>query len=186
MQKCDWCLGNPLYETYHDTQWGVPVYDSQLLFQHFCLESFQAGLSWITILKKRENFYQAFDNFNPHIVAYYDDNKVNDLVNDTGIIRHRGKILATIKNAQCYLEQAKTISFSDYLWEFVGGKPIQNHFNTLSQLPSQTPLSLKISKDFKKHGFKFCGATMVYAFMQATGMVNDHLTTCFLYENTNK
>lgn len=182
MQRCSWCQGNDLYEAYHDNEWGKPVYDSQLLFEKFCLDSFQAGLSWLTILKKRENFYQAFDNFSPKMIAHYDDNKVNQLMQNSGIVRHKGKILATIINAQSYLELEKNISFSDYFWQFVDYKPIKNHFGNISELSSQTPLSLEISKDLKKRGFKFCGATMVYAFMQAVGMVNDHLKECFQYQ----
>jgi DNA-3-methyladenine glycosylase I len=181
MQKCDWCLGVDIYETYHDTQWGIPIYDSMSLFEKFCLDSFQAGLSWLTILKKRDNFYQAFDQFTPSIVAKYDENKILSLMKDAGIVRHRGKIEATIQNAKAYLSLEETQSFSDYLWGFIDHKPIQNHPKNMSELPSQTALSLKISKDLKKRGFKFCGATMVYAFMQAVGMVNDHLTTCFKY-----
>jgi DNA-3-methyladenine glycosylase I len=175
MKKCDWCIGNELNEIYHDTEWGKPIYDSKLLFQKFCLDSFQAGLSWLTILKKR-------DNFNPHMMINYDDAKITELIQNAGIVRHKGKILATINNAYCYLNLEKQMSFSDYLWGFVDNKPIKNHFNSMSELPAQTELSVKISKDLKKRGFKFCGATIIYAFMQAVGMVNDHLTTCFLYE----
>ena len=182
MKRCNWCVVNVLYEKYHDDEWGRPIYDSQLLFQKLCLDSFQAGLSWLTILKKRACFLSAFDNFNPYIIVDYDNNKITELMNNSGIVRHKGKILASIHNAQCYLTLEKTISFSDYLWDFVNGKPIKNHFQNMSDLPSFTELSLKISNDLKKQGFKFCGATIIYAFMQAVGMVNDHLTDCFLYQ----
>lgn len=179
MKKCDWCVGDTLYEAYHDKEWGVPIKDSKSLFEKFCLDSFQAGLSWIIILRKRNNFRQAFDNFDPHIIAYYNDAKIEELLNNKGIIRHQGKIRATINNAQCYINLEKEISFSDYLWQFIDYHPIKNYFNHISEVPAQTELSNRISKDLKKRGFKFCGPIMVYAFMQAVGMVDDHLTQCF-------
>ncbi|MFT6072177.1 MAG: DNA-3-methyladenine glycosylase I [Alphaproteobacteria bacterium] len=182
MKKCGWCIGDPIYEAYHDHQWGVPIYHSQQLFEALCLESFQAGLSWITILKKRDNFRQAFDNFNPHLIAHYDDKNIEILLQNAGIVRHKGKILAIINNAKLFLEIERTQTFSNYLWHYVGHKPIQNNFETMADLPSSTPLSTQIAKDFKKQGFKFLGATTVYAFMQAVGMVNNHLTSCFKYQ----
>lgn len=178
MKKCDWCLGDPLYEAYHDTEWGVPIYDSKLLFEKFCLDAFQAGLSWLTILKKRDAFKIAFDNFDPHIIAYYNEGKVAELLQNAAIVRHQGKIRAAIHNAQCYIEMEKETSFSDYLWAYVDHKPIKNHISHIADIPVNTELSTKISTDLKKRGFKFCGPTMVYAFMQAVGIVDDHLEYC--------
>ena len=181
-QRCNWCGDNPIYVKYHDTEWGVPIYDDDKLFEFLMLESFQAGLSWITILKKRANFKSAFDNFDYRKIALYDENKYQSLLQDTGIIRNRLKIKATINNAQQFIKIQKEFgSFSDYMWGFVNGKPIKNHFKSLKDIPAKTELSDTISKDLKKRGFKFVGSTIVYAHMQATGMVNDHTTDCFRY-----
>ena len=180
--RCDWCGNDPLYMDYHDTEWGVPVYDDKILFEFLILETFQAGLSWITVLRKRENFRKAFDHFDYNKIAQYDDRKFNELIQDAGIIRNKLKIKAAITNAQAFLETQKEFgSFSKYIWGFVDGSPIKNSFKSMSELPANTPLSDTISKDLKKRGFKFVGTTVVYAHMQATGMVNDHVQCCFRY-----
>lgn len=177
--RCGWCEKDDLYRKYHDEEWGKPVYDDETIFEFLVLESFQAGLSWYTILKKRENFKKAFDEFNYNIIATYSEDKVEDLMNNAGIIRNRLKILATINNAQRFQEVQKEFgSFSKYIWSFVDGKPIVNHPKTLSDVPATTEISDVLSKDLKKRGFKFLGSTVVYAHMQATGMVNDHLVDC--------
>lgn len=177
--RCGWCEKDDLYRKYHDEEWGKPVYDDETIFEFLVLESFQAGLSWYTILKKRENFKKAFDDFNYDIIAAYSEDKVEDLRNNAGIIRNRLKILATINNAQRFQEVQKEFgSFSKYIWSFVDGKPIVNHPKTLSDVPATTEISDVLSKDLKKRGFKFLGSTVVYAHMQATGMVNDHLVDC--------
>ncbi|WP_313502188.1 DNA-3-methyladenine glycosylase I [Kaistella carnis] len=177
--RCGWCEKDDLYRKYHDEEWGKPVYDDDTIFEFLVLESFQAGLSWYTILKKRENFKKAFDEFNYNIIATYSEDKVEDLMNNAGIIRNRLKILATINNAQRFQEVQKEFgSFSKYIWSFVDGKPIVNHPKTLSDVPATTEISDALSKDLKKRGFKFLGSTVVYAHMQATGMVNDHLVDC--------
>lgn len=180
--RCDWCIGNPLYEKYHDEEWGVPVYDDLKLFEFLILETFQAGLSWITVLRKRENFRIAFDNFDYNKVAKYNQNKIDELIGNADIIRNKLKIKATITNAQAFiLIQKEFGSFSNYIWQFTNGKPIKNNFKTMSDIPANTPLSDKLSKDLKKRGFKFVGTTVIYAHMQATGMVNDHVEDCFRY-----
>ena len=180
--RCGWCLGDDLYETYHDEEWGVPIYDDAKLFEFLILETFQAGLSWITVLRKRENFRKAFDNFDYTIVANYNQTKIDSLLQDSGIIRNKLKILATITNAQAFMKiQEEFGSFSSYIWAFVDGKPIKNNFKSNNQLPANTPLSDTISKDLKKRGFKFVGSTIIYAHMQATGIVNDHEINCFRY-----
>ncbi|SDS28660.1 DNA-3-methyladenine glycosylase I [Winogradskyella sediminis] len=180
--RCGWCVGDLLYENYHDDEWGVPVYDDATLFEFLILETFQAGLSWITVLKKRENFRKAFDNFDYKKIAEYDTSKVEDLLRDTGIIRNKLKVKATITNAQVFMKiQDDFGSFSKYIWDFVDGKPIKNEVVYYKEAPANTPLSDTISKDLKKRGFKFVGSTVVYAYMQATGMVNDHEVTCFRY-----
>ena len=180
--RCDWCGNDPLYMNYHDTEWGVPVYEDKVLFEFLILETFQAGLSWITVLRKRENFRKAFDSFDYKKIAQYDEEKYNVLIQDTGIIRNKLKIKAAISNAQAFIGVQKEFgSFSDYIWGFVNGKPIKNSFKSLSELPANTLLSDTISKDLKKRGFKFVGTTVVYAHMQATGMVNDHVKSCFRY-----
>ena len=179
-KKCDWCLGDPLYENYHDTEWGVPVYDDQKLFEFLTLEGFQAGLSWITILRKRKNFSAAFDGFDYNKVARYSKQKKIELLNDKGIIRNRLKIDAAVSNAQAYIGiQKRYGSFSQFIWGFTAGKPLVNTFKSLDEVPPFTPLAEKISMVLKKEGFKFVGPTIIYSHMQATGMVNDHLVDCF-------
>ncbi len=184
-QRCDWVNSdNKLYVEYHDTQWGVPVFDDRLLFEMLILEGAQAGLSWITILKKRENYKQAFDNFDVKKVAKYDDKKKDELLQNEGIVRNKLKINSAIKNAQVFIVLQKEFgSFSNYIWAFVNHKPIQNHFKDISEIPVKTELSDTISKDLKKRGMSFVGSTIIYAFMQAVGMVNDHQTDCFLGSN---
>ena len=178
MKRCGWVGADALYEAYHDHEWGVPEYDSRALWEKLILDGFQAGLSWITILRKRENFREAFQRFDPNVIAGWGDAEVTRLLGDPGIIRHRGKIEATIGNARAWQGIEAEQGFDRYLWDHVGGRPIQNRWRTLAEVPAQTDLSVKISKDLKKRGFKFCGPTIVYAFMQAVGMVNDHLVTC--------
>lgn len=181
-QRCGWCIGDSLYEAYHDEEWGVPTYDDETLFEFLVLESFQAGLSWITILRKRENFRKAFDNFDYKIIAKYNQKKIDMLLQDAGIVRNKLKINATITNAKAFMKiQDELGSFSKYYWGFVDGKPIKNAFKNYKDAPANTPLSDKISKDLKKRGFKFMGTTVVYAHMQATGIVNDHEVGCFRY-----
>jgi len=175
---CGWAGPEPIYIDYHNTDWGVPEYDSRALWEKLILDGFQAGLSWITILKKRENFRDAFAGFDPNIIAGWGDTEVAALLQNPGIIRHRGKIEATITNARVWQSIEQEQGFDNYLWGYVGGSPIQNSWQTLADVPAFTDLSTRISKDLKKRGFKFCGPTIVYAFMQAVGMVNDHLVTC--------
>lgn len=177
-KRCDWCGDDPVYVAYHDTEWGVPQYDSRTLYEKLMLDGFQAGLSWITILRKRDGFRDAFKGFEPEVVARFGAKDVERLVADARIVRHRGKIEATIGNAQAYLRISETEPFSDYLWKWVDGKPIQNRMKTMADVPGQTDLSVAISKQLKKDGFKFCGPTIVYAVMQAMGMVNDHMIGC--------
>jgi DNA-3-methyladenine glycosylase I len=178
--RCKWCVGIPIYEAYHDHEWGVPVYDDQKLFEFLILETFQAGLSWITILKKRENFRAAFDQFDYQKIALYNERKIEALLQDTGIIRNRLKVRATITNAIAFMEVQKEFgSFSKYIWQFTDGMPIINHPQTMIDITSTSPLSDAISKDLKKRGFKFVGSTVVYAFMQAIGMVDDHVADCW-------
>ena len=180
--RCHWCIGDPLYEAYHDQEWGVPVYDDATLFEFLTLETFQAGLSWITVLRKRENFKKAFDNFDYKKIAKYKQTKIDSLLQDVGIIRNKLKVNAAVTNAKAFIAvQEEFGSFSKYIWGFVNGKPIKNEFKSLNEIPANTPLSNRISKDLKKRGFKFVGTTVVYAHMQATGMVNDHETNCFRY-----
>ena len=180
--RCGWCIGDPLYEAYHDKEWGVPVKDDHQLFEFLILETFQAGLSWITILRKRENFRKAFDFFDYRKIANYNDDKISELLKDAGIIRNKLKVNATVSNAKAFMKvQDEFGSFSKYIWDFVDGKPIKNAFETYKDAPANTPLSDEISKDLKKRGFKFVGTTVIYAHMQATGMVNDHETSCFRY-----
>ena len=183
MQKrCFWVNEDPLYIEYHDNEWGKPVFDDATLFEFLLLESFQAGLSWITILKKRENFRKAFDNFDYKKIANYEQNKFDELIVNAGIIRNKLKVKSAITNAQLFIEIQKEFgSFSKYIWAFVDGKPIVNRFHKREDVPATTVLSDKISKDLKRRGFKFVGSTIIYAFMQATGMVNDHTTDCFCY-----
>lgn len=181
-KKCDWCLGDSLYEKYHDTEWGKPVFDDQTLFEFITLESFQAGLSWITVLRKREYFKAAFDGFDYQKIAAYGNAEKIKLLSNSKIIRNRLKIEAAIKNAAAFIKiQIIHGSFSNYMWDFVSGTPIVNKFKSLEELPPFTPLAEKISKDLKQKGFAFVGPTVVYSHMQATGMVNDHLVDCFRY-----
>ncbi|MGB0921783.1 MAG: DNA-3-methyladenine glycosylase I [Alphaproteobacteria bacterium] len=190
-ERCPWCetagaQDTDLYITYHDTEWGVPEWDSEALFEKLLLDGFQAGLSWITILKKRNNFRKSFDNFDPQKMARYTEKRREKLMQDTGIVRNRLKIEAATTNAQAYLKLQETADFSDYLWNFVDGAPIQNKFKTMKAVPAETPLSKTISKDLKQKGFRFVGPTIVYAFMQAVGMVNDHITPCFRHQEVAK
>ncbi|MCX2839725.1 DNA-3-methyladenine glycosylase I [Salinimicrobium sp. MT39] len=178
--RCGWCVGDPLYEAYHDREWGVPLKDDAGIFEFLMLETFQAGLSWITILRKRENFRKAFDNFDYKKIATYSEAKQAELLENSGIIRHGAKIRAAITNAQVFMKvQEEFGSFSKYIWGFVDDIPLQPDRQTLTAVPATTPLSEALSKDLKKRGFKFVGPTVVYAHMQATGMVNDHITQCF-------
>lgn len=185
--RCSWSGKDPLYIAYHDTEWGVPVYEDAKLFEFLILETFQAGLSWITVLKKRENFRKAFDNFNYKKIARYNEKKFDELIQDIGIIRNKLKIRATISNAHSFMEVQKEFgSFSKYIWSFTKGKPIKNRWKSLDEIPATTPLADLISKDLKKRGFKFVGPTVIYAHMQATGMVNDHITSCYRYHEVDK
>ncbi len=177
-EKCTWCGEDPVYVAYHDTEWGVPEWDSRALWEKLILDGFQAGLSWITILKKRDAFRQAFADFDPNIVATFQSADVERLLKNEGIIRHRGKIEAAISNARVWQKIEHEQGFDRYLWNYVDGTPIQNRWNSMADVPAFTPLSTEISKDLKKRGFKFCGPTIVYAFMQAVGMVNDHVVGC--------
>ena len=187
LTRCPWPTNDPLYTRYHDEEWGVPVYDDQLLLAKLILDSAQAGLSWITILKKRENYWQAFDNFDAEKMANYDDAKIAELMGNAGIIRNRQKINSAIKNAQAHLHlQEELGSFSEYLWGFVGGEPIINALQSEADYMATSPESEAMSKDLKKRGFSFVGPTICYAFMQAVGMVNDHLVSCFRYEELTK
>jgi DNA-3-methyladenine glycosylase I len=180
--RCGWCVGDPLYEAYHDEEWGVPVLDDNTLFEFLILETFQAGLSWITVLRKRENFRTAFDNFDYKKIAAYQQRKVEELLQVAGIIRNKLKIKATITNAESFMKiQEEFGSFSKYIWNFVDGKPIKNKLENYKDAPANTTLSDIVSKDLKKRGFKFVGSTVVYAHMQATGMINDHEVACFRY-----
>ena len=177
--RCSWCEKDDLYRNYHDEEWGVPMYDDQKIFEYLVLESFQAGLSWYTILKKREKFRAAFDDFNYKKIAQYNEEKIAQLMQDAGIVRNRLKILATVNNSQRFLEvQQEFGTFSKYIWSFVDGKPIVNHPKTLKDVPAPSEISDSLAKDLKKRGFKFLGSTVMYAHMQATGMVNDHVADC--------
>lgn len=187
MKRCNWSGTEQIYIDYHDTEWGVPIYDSRELFAKLILDGFQAGLSWITILKKRDNFYKAFDNFDPEIIAQYNQTKINSLLENKGIVRNKLKVNATVTNAKAFLDYGKaTGSFSTLLWSFTDGKPKINKWETLDQIPATSKESDAMSKELKKLGFKFTGSTICYAFMQAVGMVNDHLVTCFRYEQLIK
>ena len=181
-KRCFWATESKLYQEYHDHEWGKPVYDDETLFEFLFLETFQAGLSWITILNKRENFRKAFDNFDYKIIANYGEDKYLKLLQNEGIVRNRLKIRAATTNAKLFMEiQVEFGSFSKFIWDYVGGKPIINQFKSRDEVPTRTELSNRISKDLKKRGFKFVGSTIIYAFMQATGMVNDHTIDCFKY-----
>ena len=181
--RCTWCGTDPIYVAYHDTEWGVPEYDSRALFEKLQLDGFQAGLSWITILRKREAFRKAFDDFDPVKMARYKPAKLERLMNDAGIVRNRLKIEASVSNAQAYLAMP---DFSAYLWNFMDGRPLQNKLRNMKDVPAMTPLAEKISKDMKKRGFRFVGPTIVYAFMQACGLVNDHMIDCHRHEAVKK
>jgi DNA-3-methyladenine glycosylase I len=181
-KRCQWCLNDPLYIKYHDNEWGTPLHNDRKLFEMLILEGFQAGLSWITILRKRENFRKAFNNFDPNKIALYNKRKINSLLNDEGIIRNRLKIEAAVSNARAFLTVQKEFGrFDKYIWSFVDHKPIKNRFKSIKDIPPKTEISDKMSKNLKKRGFKFVGSTICYAFMQATGMVNDHVTDCWKY-----
>jgi DNA-3-methyladenine glycosylase I len=182
-QRCQWAIGSEIERQYHDEEWGVPVWDDRVLFEFLILEGAQAGLSWVTILKKRENYRRLYDGFDPAKIAQYDAAKVAELLADAGIVRNRLKVAASIGNARAYLEIVEREgSFAKWLWQFVGGQPIQNVWTDFSQVPVSTPESDAMSKALKKAGFKFVGTTICYAFMQAVGMVNDHTTDCFRFE----
>jgi len=181
--KCGWCVGDTLYEAYHDHEWGVPVRDDDTLFEFLILETFQVGLSWITILRKRENFRKAFDDFDCIKISRYSETKIEALLQNAGIIRNKLKIRSTVSNAQAFIKvQEEFGSFSSYIWGFVNGQPIKNTITNYNEGPANTALSDTISNDLKKRGFKFVGSTVVYAHMQATGMVNDHEVNCFRYD----
>lgn len=186
-QRCQWSVGSDLYKSYHDNEWGVPVWDDRVLFEFLILEGAQAGLSWITILKKRESYRRLYDHFDAVKIAQYDDAKVAELLADAGIVRNRLKVAASIGNAQAYLRVVEREGdFAQWLWSFVGGQPIQNSWKSLAEVPVSTPESDAMSKALKKEGFKFVGSTICYAFMQAVGMVNDHTTDCFRYAQLSK
>lgn len=176
--RCSWCGSDPLYMDYHDQVWGKPVYDDHELFAKLILDGAQAGLSWITILRKMDNYYEAFDGLNPEIMATYDDAKIEQILQNEGIIRNRLKVNAARTNAQAFLKLVEEQSFSDYLWGFVDNQPIINQWDSLSEVPASTDISIALSKDLQKRGFKFVGPTIIYAFMQAVGMVNDHMQNC--------
>ncbi len=187
IQRCAWSTSDPLYITYHDREWGVPVHDDRLLFEFLVLEGAQAGLSWITILRKRENYRQAFDRFDPQKIASYGDEKISELLNNPGIIRNRLKVNSAISNARAYLAvQEEFGSFDAYIWRFVGGKPIQNTWTEMAQIPAKSAEAEALSKDLIRRGFKFVGPTICYAHMQATGMVNDHTIDCFRYQEVQQ
>lgn len=187
LNRCGWAGSDPVYVAYHDNEWGRPEHDDRKLFEMLILEGMQAGLSWITILKKRENFRRAFDNFDPEKVAEYGDKKISELLGNTGIIRNRLKINAAVANAKDFLEIQKEYgSFDKFIWSYVGYTPIINRPKTLADVPASTPLSDKISADLKKRGFKFVGTTIIYSFMQAVGMVDDHVVSCFCHSENKK
>ena len=182
ISRCEWSLGTPIYVDYHDMEWGTPVHDDVKLFEMIALDGMQAGLSWLTILKKRENFRKAFDGFRPEIIVGYSPAKMEELLQDAGIIRNRAKIAAIVTNARLTLEvQQEFGSLDRYLWGFVDGKTVVNGWTSMGQIPASTPLSDRVSQDMKKRGFKFCGSTITYAFLQAAGLVNDHVVDCFRY-----
>ena len=181
--RCEWVTGDSIYAEYHDTEWGVPLHDDQRLFEFLVLEGAQAGLSWLTVLKKRENYRLCMDDFDPYKIARYDSIKIDSLLNNPGIIRNRLKIQAAIKNARACLDvKSEFGSFDRYIWQFVNGTPKLNRWRSASEIPAHTPVSDTMSKDLKKRGFKFAGSTICYAFMQAVGMVNDHTIDCFRYQ----
>ncbi len=182
LRRCGWCGSDPLYRDYHDTEWGVPLYDPQQLFEFLLLEGAQAGLSWITVLRKREYYRRVYNGFNPEKIARYNRRKIEALLRDPGIIRNRLKVESAVKNARAFLSlQEAGTDFTEFLWDFVGGEPVQNRWDSLKAMPVSTPVSDAMSKALKKAGFNFVGSTICYAFMQATGMVNDHLQSCYRY-----
>ena len=176
--RCGWAGPDQIYLDYHDTEWGVPVREGRALWELLCLEGFQAGLSWITILKRREGFREAFQGFDPDVIAAWGEAEVERLMQDARIIRHRGKVAAMIGNAQAFRRIEGRVGFANWVWDHVGGVPVQNHFASLVEVPAQTDISVQLSKNLKREGFKFCGPTITYAFMQAAGLVNDHMTGC--------
>lgn len=180
--RCSWCGSEPIYQEYHDLEWGVPEWDGRALWEKLILDGFQAGLSWITILKKRDNFRAAFRGFDPEHIATWGEAEVDRLLQDKGIIRHRGKIEATITNAQAYLGLGGADAFRDMMWGYVDGAPLNGRYETLGDVPTSSPLSTQISKDLKKAGFKFCGPTIVYAWMEACGLFNNHLVNCHRHD----
>jgi DNA-3-methyladenine glycosylase I len=183
MNRCPWCLGNELYIKYHDEEWGVPVHDDRKHFEFLILEGVQAGLSWLTILKKRENYRKAYDNFDVKKVSEYDEAKIEELMNNPDIIRNRRKIEASINKAKKFLEVQKEFgSFDNFIWSFVDNNVVKNHWKDLSEIPATSELSDKVSKELKRRGFKFVGSTIIYAHLQAIGLINDHLVTCFRYD----
>jgi len=183
VSRCAWAGDDPLYVAYHDEEWGVPLHDDQKLFEFLVLEGAQAGLSWITILRKREGYRAAFDQFDPQTVAHYDEDKIATLLTNPAIVRNRAKIQSAVKNARAFLQvQAEFGSFDRYIWQFVDGKPVVNQFNTLQEIPAETDQSRTMSLDLKQRGFNFVGPTICYAFMQACGLVNDHVVDCFRYQ----
>jgi len=187
IKRCHWSTDDPIYISYHDNEWGIPVHDDVHLFEMLVLEGNQAGLSWLIVLKKRENYRKAFDGFRPEVVAKYDQRKIGELLANSGIIRNKAKIEAAIQNARCALKiQEEYGSLDSYLWGFVGGRPIQNAWKGPKEIPSETKESNLMSRELKKGGFKFVGSTICYAFMQAVGMVNDHEVSCFCYEKIKK
>ena len=187
MKRCSWAGEDELYQRYHDAEWGVPLSDDERLFEFLILEGAQAGLSWITILRKRENYRAAFDGFDPQRIAAYDEEKIEALLKDPGIVRNRLKVNAAVVNAQCYLKvQSEFGSFSDFLWRFVDGRPKQNYWKSLKDVPASSRESDAMSRELKRRGFKFVGTTICYALMQATGMVNDHATDCFRHEEIRR
>jgi DNA-3-methyladenine glycosylase I len=185
--RCSWCGDEPSYVAYHDNEWGVPEWDDRALFEKLLLDGFQAGLSWFIILRKRDNFRRAFDGFSPELMARYDDAKLASLMADSGIVRNKAKINAAVGNARAWLEiQEHENGFSDYLWSFVGGAPIVNRWRNTDSVPAETAESKAMSKDLKRRGFKFCGPTICYAFMQAVGMVNDHAVDCYRHTELDR
>ena len=185
--RCGWCGDNPLYIKYHDEEWGVPVYDDRIHFEFLVLESAQAGLSWLTVLKKRENYRKAYKGFDPEIVAEFDQNKIEELMQNKGIIRNRKKIEASVNNAKIFMDiQREFGSFSDYIWAFVGRKQIISSYESIEELPAKTTESEALAKDMKKRGFKFLGPVILYSHMQATGLVNDHIVSCFRYKEVSE
>ncbi len=185
-ERCAWAQGDPLYIAYHDDEWGRPEYDGKALYAKLVLDGFQAGLAWITILRKREGFLRAFDGLDPDRVADFGDDDVQRLLADSGIVRHRGKIEAAISNARAWQDVEADKGFSNFLWDFVGGVPVQNSWTSMGTIPAETPVSQAMSKALKKVGFRFCGPTIVYAFMQAVGMVNDHVVSCPQYDAVSR